>query len=131
MARDSVIARLLWKYLISQRFTGLQHVLHALLRFGAAAEAQEGFPLQIEQVLFRYLLRAGQAASAEHMRQFLAHNDVVSGNIPALLRHPDPHFHEGETFFARYRDIGARRAWRIARNERQRELFGVVDESFG
>src|ERR1035437_6434104 len=71
---------------IPQRLAVLQHVLHAFLRLRVAAETQKRFPFQIQQILLRDALRAGEPSAAQHVCQLLADHAIVLGDVPAFGR---------------------------------------------
>ncbi len=75
--RQSTITASISVRSVPERLARLQHVLHALLRFRIAAQAQESFALQIEQILFGNVLRAGQPAAAQDVRQLLGDDQIV------------------------------------------------------
>lgn len=49
---------------IAEWLAGLQHVLNTLQGFWLPAKAEESFPFQVEEVLFRHLLRTREIPTA-------------------------------------------------------------------
>src|ERR1035438_6488366 len=88
---------------IPERLPILQHVLHALLRLHIPAQTQKRFALQIQQILLRDLLRAGQASAAQHVCQLFPHHAIVLREVPALGRERHPHLERGVTRLAFHR----------------------------
>ena len=56
--------------LISERFAGFERVGDALLGFAFAAEGDEGFALQVKEVLFADELRGGERAAGQDVAEF-------------------------------------------------------------
>ncbi len=116
--------------LVPQRLAGLQHILHAFLRFWIPAQAQERFALQIQQILLAHGLFAGeQAARSTPSRSFrrpprrdrkcsrpAAWSTRPVSAARSAIRSADLH-------------IRARRTGQIFANQRQRERLGVADQA--
>src|SRR3954462_2763503 len=69
--------------LIPERLPGLQRVLNALERLALATEFQEGFALEIEQVLLAYRCLVRQCAAGENVGQGTADDRVVVADPPS------------------------------------------------
>src|ERR1019366_4413484 len=108
----------------------LQHVLHALLRLHIPAQTQKRFALQIQQILLRDLLRAGQASAAQHVCQLLPHHAIVLREVPALGRERHCHLERGVTRLAFHRDILPRHPRRPGRHTAERRRLGVRRQPF-
>src|SRR5439155_26051965 len=59
--------------LIPQRLSGFQHMLHARLRLGVGAKAQERFSFQVQKRLLRDELLAGETAAAKDVGELFAY----------------------------------------------------------
>src|ERR1035438_3755871 len=116
---------------VSQRLSGLQHVLHAFLRLALAAQAEEGLPLQIQQVLFGDGLTAGQGSAAQYVCQFLSYHGIVIRDVIGLPRQIDAGLEQREIFGATHFHIGARHAGGVAGRDGQGQSLGIVDEALG
>src|SRR5579885_1921567 len=114
--------------LIPQGLSGFQHVLHALLGLRLAAQTQEGLPLQVEQVLFRDGLLAGDPAAAQHVGQLLSYYGIVLGDVLGLTSQVDAGLQQGIVGVAADADIGAGHAGLPVRDQRKRQSLGVGDE---
>ena len=63
--------------LVPHRLAALQHTLYPLQRLLLATKRQEGFTLQVQQVLFGYHRGFTQVAAAHDIGEFLGHHGVV------------------------------------------------------
>src|SRR6202167_6386545 len=84
---------------IAQWFSRLQSVRDAFLRLALAAQADEGFALEIQDVLLGHELRRGDGAASENVCQFAADGAVVFRGIPAANHHMDGELRAGKKFF--------------------------------
>src|SRR5579864_2869655 len=66
--------------LVAEGLAGFQGVGDALLSFLLAAEADEGFALEVEQVLLADELGLGERAARENVREFARDVRVVFGD---------------------------------------------------
>src|SRR5579859_4213717 len=72
---------------IPQRLVVHEHVLDALARLLFTDESDEGFALQVEDVLLGHPQRRRSLAAAEHPRQLRADDDVVGGDLVGGVHH--------------------------------------------
>src|SRR5580704_11851136 len=102
----------------------------ALLRFAFAAEADKGFALEVEEILFADILRGGERASGKNVGEFAGDVSVIFADIFAAKHHVNGELGGGEKTFAEDADFRSRGAffW-IGEGERERGLFGVGDET--
>src|ERR1044072_6121732 len=91
--------------LIPERLSGFQHVLHAFLGFGLAAQAQERLSLQVQQVLLRYRLLAAETSAAQYRRQLLSYHRIVFRDVARLARQVDADLHQRIPGITLYFDI--------------------------
>src|SRR2546425_4766386 len=75
--------------LVPQRLTGFQSVGEAFLGFLFAAEGDEGFALEIEDVLFADQQWRGQRTAGKDVRQLAAHVCVIFRGVAAAEHHVD------------------------------------------
>src|SRR5580704_9565596 len=109
----------------------------ALLRFAFAAEADKGFALEVEEILFADILRGGERASGKNVGEFAGDVSVIFADIFAAKHHVNGELGGGEKTFAEDADFRSRGAFfwiceggtPIGAGERERGLFGVGDET--
>src|ERR1700689_3706351 len=86
--QSRITASILFRVSIPERFARLQHILHALLRFRIAAQAQKSLAFQVEQVLLGDGLFAREPASAQNVGELFGDDHVVIANVVPLLSRP-------------------------------------------
>src|SRR5450759_127032 len=89
---------------VPQRLPMLQHVLHAFLRLHIPAQAEKRFALQIQQILLRDLLRAGQPSAAQHVRLLLPLAARLLRDVAPIGRQRHSPFERGVTRLAFHRN---------------------------
>src|SRR5215469_486459 len=114
---------------IAERFAGFEGVGDALLSFAFAAEGDEGFAFEVEDVLLGDGLRRGERAASEDIREFARDERVVVGDVFAAQHLVDGELRGGEHFFAE--DANLRRRGRMITGVEhgERGLFGVGDKT--
>src|SRR5262245_55264218 len=82
--------------LIPKRLACLQHVRDALLRGFRPAQTDEGFALEVEQILLAHPRRARQVAAAHHRGDLQPDQRVVVRDVAAALHHVDSELELGQ-----------------------------------
>src|SRR2546422_8418760 len=92
-----------WATLVAEGFAGFEGVGDALLGLAFAAEADEGFALEIEDVLLADHLRGGERPAGQHVCQFAGDHSVIFRDVLAAKEHVDSEFCSGEELLAQNR----------------------------
>jgi len=80
---------------IPQRLSGFQGEGDAFLGLLFAAEGDEGFALEVEDVLFANQLRRSQRAAGQDVGELAAHVRIVFGGVSSSEHHVDGEFRAG------------------------------------
>src|SRR4051794_563109 len=97
--------------LIPQRLPGFQREANPLLRLLLAAQREERFPLQIQQVLLAHQRARRDLTAAQHVRHPIGDLRVVIADKLAFAHDVDPEFQRRQHAFPRRRNVRARE-WR-------------------
>src|SRR5271156_3508920 len=97
----------------------------ALLGLAFAAQADEGFALEIEHVLLRDELRRGDGAAGENVCQFAAYYAVMLRSVAAANHPVDGQLRAGEEFFAEHTNLRGGRRMVPGAQECERGLLSV------
>src|SRR5256885_7622863 len=116
--------------LIAQRLPGLQRVLDALQRLPLAAQLQERFALEVEQVLLGDGRLVRQRAAGDHVRERASDDRVVIADAAGAPREVDAELQRGEHALAADGNRGARLAPLIAfADALERVRLGVLHQA--
>src|SRR5271157_4470594 len=123
--------------LVAQRLAGFERVGDAFLSLLLAAKRDEGFALQIQNVLFADQLRRRQRTACKNVGELPRHMRVVIGSVAAAHHQVDGHLCGGEERFAQHFDLRGLRAFlprgsgRLppAAGKRQCDLLGVRNQA--
>src|SRR5882724_12468800 len=123
--------------LVAQGFAGFEGVGDAGLGEFFAAEGDEGFALEVEDVLFADELRRSERAAGKDVGKFTGDDGVVFGSVTAADEHVNHEFYAGKKLFAEDFDLGRLRAFLrscggrfpAGTREGERGFLGVGDEA--
>src|SRR5579883_2589258 len=123
---------------VAQRFAGFQGVGDALLGFLFATEGNEGFALEVENVLFANQLRGGERAAGENVGKLAGDVRVVIGSVAPAHQHVDGQLGGREERLAEDFDLRALRPFLptgrgglpAAAREREGGLLSIPNEAF-
>src|SRR5438876_5936895 len=124
-------------FLVAERLAGFQGVSDAFLSLLFSAERDEGFALEIQDILFVDQLRRRQGTARQNVRELAADMRVVLGGIAPPEHHVDGELRAGKKLFAEYFDLSAARTFLpagrqrlvAAPHQRQRGFLGVGDQA--
>src|SRR5208282_2300911 len=105
--------------LISERLSRLEGVRDALLRFALAAQADERFALKIENVLLGDVLRRGDSAARQNIRQLSRDHAIVFGRVLAADHHVNRQLRRREEILAEHTNFRRSRRMISGANHRQ------------
>src|SRR5579859_790042 len=94
-----------WR-LVAEGFAGFEGVGDAGLGEFFAAERDERFPFEVEDVLFADELGRSERAAGKNVGEFAGDDGVVIGGVAAADEHVDQKFCRGEELIAEDFDLG-------------------------
>ena len=100
--------------LVAEGFAGFEGEGDAFLGLLCAAQGEEGFAFEVEEVLLADGGAGGELAAAEDVGGPVGDLGVVLGDEGAFAEGPDGEFQGGEGVFAGGGDVGARRGCGVA-----------------
>ncbi len=100
----------------------------SFLGFNLAAEAQKGFPLEIQNILFCHFGPIRQVPAGKDLRQFGRHMFVVRTDITALPHIEEAHLEEGKPPLAHCLDLFWPGGAIIFFQHMEDGLFGVLNQ---